>query len=194
MEEYTSFCALCGGPIEDPDVQVAQTQMGMHRDSYWLSEAVLLHAEAGELPDSTLLEVPAKNRGGPIFELVDSADVVTACDVSGAIVPSPRPLYIPCHAACMTIAEKVMMLNAQQIPQPLSPHKSSAIGRNVDESKQHLWRVLKARFEKASDGKFHPVTNIGLIHDYGGIWRFQSLAWEPGSEGLVQVESEVSFT
>ena len=191
MDEYTPYCALCGGPIQNPDVQAARVEMGVRISSTWLSEAVLLHAEAADFPNIAIHELAAKNQGGPIFELLDSREQVTACDVSTSIVPSPRPLYLPCHTACMTIAEKVIISIADQslhLRESILPHRS------ITGSKQHIWRVLKARFEEASEGKFQPVTNIGLIHDYDGIRRFQGLAWEPGSDGVLEEESQVSNT
>ena len=190
MDEYSPYCAICGGTIKDPGVHIAKTHMGARLDSRWLSDAVLLHAEATELTNFTVLKIPAKHRGGPVFELPQDEGDITACNVSGSVVPSPRPLYIPCHAACMNIAEKLMTLCAEQ---PLISDGSTLPRRSVRGSKRHIWRVLKARFQQASKGKFRPVTNIGLINDDGGIWRYQGLAWEPVSEGVLKQESHVKL-
>ena len=190
MDECTPYCAICGGPIENPDVQHVRINMGDQLGSTWLSEAVLLHAEAEELPNITIDELPAKNRAGPRFELSASGEEVTTCDVSSSIIPSPKQLYIPCHAACMQIAEKVMIDSAAQ---SVSQVRSSVPPNVTNKLQQHLWKVLKARFEKASEGKFQPVTNLGLVNDYEGIGRFQGLAWEPGSDGVLEEESQVSI-
>lgn len=188
MDEYTPYCAICGGPIEDPDVQSARIEMGDQISSTWLSEAILLRAETADFPDITIHQLPARNRGGPQFELSGTGEEVTTGDVSGSIVPSPKQLYIPCHAACTTIAEKVMTVRAERCQ---TRGDSSGSLPSIDELKWHMWHVLEARFEKASEGRFQPVTNFGLVNDYEGIGRFQGLAWEPGSDGILEAESQV---
>ena len=190
MDEYTPYCAVCGGPIEDPDVQRAKIEMGDPLGSIWLSDAMLLYAKPIELPSITVQQLPARNVGGPNFHLSDTGNEVTTCDVSGSIVPSPKDLYIPCHAACVEIAERVMANGAAGSP---SQHHTPVPSASIGESKQRVWRVLKARFKEASEGKFQPVTNLGLVNDYGGISRFQGLAWEPGSDGVLEEESQASL-
>lgn len=165
INEYTTYCALCGGPIEDPDL-----------DRSWLSQAVLLHS-SNEFPNTEIREFAARNKGGPYFELLKNAEPITAFDKSSSIVPSPRPLYIPCHEKCVSLAKRVM-----------ASHEAAS-HRSVDESMRHMWLVLNSLFEKASKDKFGPICNIYNAQAYGGIWRFQELVWQPGNDPELRAES-----
>ena len=143
---------------------------------------MLLHSET-DFPNNAVRELPARNNGGPYFELLENEEVITACDVSSSVVPSPKPLYIPCHTKCVSIAKRAMA--AQQ----------AALHGSVDESMRHLWRVLKSRFEKASEDKFGPICNIYRAQPYGEIWRFQDLVWQPGeNDPELRFESMVNIS
>lgn len=148
-------------------------------DHGWLSQAVLLHSST-EFPNTEIRELPARSKGGPYFELLGNAEDVTACDKSGSVVPSPRPLYIPCHQKCVSLAKKAMAA------QEATSHRS------VDESMRHLWQVLKSLFDKASEEKFGPVCNIYSAQAYGDIWRFQELVWQPGNDPESRFDSMVN--
>ena len=134
-----------------------------------------------DFPDTEIREIPAKNTGGPYFELLSNSEAVTACDISGSIVPSPKPLYIACHQRCVSIIKRCIA--SQDAP----PH------RNVDESMRHLWLVLMNLFERASKDKMRPICNIYNAQAYGDIWRFQELVWEPSGDPETRSESEVHF-
>lgn len=139
-----------------------------------------MHSESKYL-NSPIRELPAENKGGPYFELLENAEAVTACDKSGSIVPSPKPLYIPCHTKCVSVAKRAMTV--QEGPSH----------RSLDDSMRHLWLVLKNLFEKASEEKFEPVCNIYSAQAYGDIWRFQELVWQPGNDSKARFDSMVSI-
>lgn len=147
-------------------------------DRSWLSQAVLLHS-SNEFPNTEIREFAARNKGGPYFELLKNAEPITAFDKSSSIVPSPRPLYIPCHEKCVSLAKRVM-----------ASHEAAS-HRSVDESMRHMWLVLNSLFEKASKDKFGPICNIYNAQAYGGIWRFQELVWQPGNDPELRAESMV---
>lgn len=138
-------------------------------DKSWLSQAVLLHPST-EFPHKEIQELPAKNKGGPYFELLSNSEAVTACDKSGSIVPSPKPLYIACHQRCLYLTKRCMASQGR------------ASQRSVEESMQHIWLVLVNLFKRASEDKMRPVCNIYNAQAYGDIWRFQELVWEPSSD------------
>ena len=142
-------------------------------DHGWLSYAVLLHSST-EFPNVEIGELPARNKGGPYFELLNTAETVTACDVSGSIVPSPRLLYLPCHGNCVSIAKRI-------------------IARSAGGSMRHLWLVLESFFTKASEEKFGPICNIYSAQAYGDIWRFQELVWQPGTDPKARFDSMVKM-
>lgn len=150
-------------------------------DRGWLSQAVLLHSSI-EFPNTEIRELPARNKGGPYFELLENAEAITACDKSGSIVPSPRPLYIPCHQKCVSLTKKAMAT------QDGAPHGS------VDDSMRHLWHVLKGLFDKASEEKFGPICNIYSAQAYGDIWRFHELVWQPSNDPDLRFDSIVNIS
>ena len=150
-------------------------------DESWLSQAVLLHA-SDDFPNKAIQELPAKNTGGPYFELLSNSEAVTACDKSGSIVPPPKPLYIACHQKCVSVVKRCMA------------SREKASHRSVDESMQHLWLVLVNLFERASEEKMHPICNIYNAQAYGDIWRFQELVWERSSDPETRFEAMVIIT
>ena len=133
-----------------------------------------------KFPDKEIQELPAKNTGGPYFELLSNSEAVTACDKSGSIVPSPKPLYIACHQKCVSLAKRCMA------SQERTSHRS------VEKSMQHIWLVLVKLFERASEEKMRPVCNIYNAQAYGDIWRFQELVWERSSDPETRFEAMVS--
>ena len=140
---------------------------------------MLLHSST-EFPKTEISELPAKNKGGPYFELLGNAEAVTVFDKSGSVVPSPRPLYIPCHQKCVALAKRAMST------QEAAPH------RNLDDSMQHLWHVLKSFFDKASEEEIRPICNIYSAQAYGDIWRFQELVWQHGNDPAWRFDSLVN--
>ena len=150
-------------------------------DESWLSQAVLLHSNT-EFPNKEIQELLAKNTGGPYFELLADSKEVTACDKSGSIVPSPKPLYIACHQKCVSLTKRCMA------------SQGTASQRSVEESMQHLWLVLVKLFERASEEKMRPVCNIFNAQAYGDIWRFQELVWERSSDPETRFEAMVINT
>ena len=124
--------------------------------------------------------LPAKGIGGPYFELLENAETATACDKSCSVVPSPRPLYIPWYQKCVSLAKRAIA------SQETASHKS------VDESMRHLWSVFKTLFEKASEEKLGPISNIYGARSYGDIWRFEELVWEPGTNPELHFHSMVN--
>ena len=132
-----------------------------------------------EFPNTTIQELPAKNTGGPYFELLSNSEPMTACDKSGSIVPSPKPLYIACHQKCVSLAKRCMA------------SQENTSHRSLNESMRHLWLVLVNLFEIASKDSMRPVCNLYNAQAYGDIWRFQELVWEPGNDPETRFESEV---
>lgn len=137
-----------------------------------------------EFSNNEIRELPARNKGGPYFELLEqeNAEAVTACDKSDSVVPSPRPLYIACHIKCVSLAKRAMAT------------QEAAFHRSVDDSMRHLWHVLKSLFDKASDKKFGPICNLYSTQAYGDIWRFQELVWQPGNDSKARFDSMVSIS
>ncbi|KAL2037047.1 hypothetical protein N7G274_010174 [Stereocaulon virgatum] len=129
----------------------------------WLWQVVLLHMET-KLPHLTIRELAAKNCRGPYHELLETGEAITACDV----VPFQKstPLYIPCHTKCVYIAKRVFA--------------ASDVG--IEDGMKHLWYILEARFQEASDDSIQPVTNIHSGLEHSNIRRFQGLEWEPDPE------------
>ena len=189
INEYTMYCAVCGGPIEDLYVFNIFTtfltptfaDICDQGDQGWLSQAVLLHSKT-EFPHTEILELPARSEGGPYFELLDTAEAITACDKSGSVVPSPRPLYLPCHTKCISVAKRAMAF------QEITSHRS------VECSMQHLWNVFQNLFDRASEKKFGPICNIYSAQTYGDIWRFQELQWQPGNDPKTRFDSGVRIS
>ena len=184
INEFTTYCAICGGPVTDPDVRLLSCSSRVctdHRyqiDESWLSQVVLLHSST-EFPNKEIQELPAKNTGGPYFELLSNFEAVTACDKSSSVVPSPKPLYIACHQKCVSLAKRCMA------------SQETASKKSVEESMQHLWLVLVKLFERASEEKMRPVCNIYNAQAYGDIWRFQELVWERSSDPETRSEAMV---
>ena len=129
INEYKSYCAVCGGPIEDFDVDNALCYLqstdpcwqSNQLDHGWLSQAVLLHSIT-KFSENKIYKLSARSIGGPYFGLLENAETITACDKSGSVVPSPRPLYIPFHQKCPSLAKRVM------------PSQGAASHKSVDES------------------------------------------------------------
>lgn len=180
------YCAICGGPIEDLDVAnplitFLTADICNQGDHDWLLQVVLLHSRT-EFPHTEILELPASSKGGPYFELLETAEAITACDKSGSVVPSPRPLYLPCHTKCISVAKRAMAF------QEVATHRS------VGCSMQHLWDVFQNLFDRASEEKFGPICNIYSAQAYGDIWRFQELQWQPGNDPNARFDSEVRIS
>ena len=142
---------------------------------------MLLHSST-EFPNTQISELPAKNKGGPYFELLENAEAVTACNKSGSVLPSPRPLYIACHQKCVALAKRAMST------------QEAASHRNLDGSMQHLWHVFKSLFDEASEEKLGPICNIYSAQAYGDIWRFQELVWQPGNGPELRFDSMVNIS
>lgn len=140
---------------------------------------MLLHPNDEHDDNIDILELPAKNKGGPYFELLETGAAITACDVDSAIIPTSKPLYIPSHTNCIFLAKKLMSFNGP--------------GNAVPKSMRHLWQVLESRFHAASKDKYFPITNIYSAQAYGEIWRFQELAWEPCSDPNLNFEAQVRY-
>lgn len=135
-----------------------------------------------EFPNTEILELPARSKGGPYFELLETAEAITTCDKSGSIVPSPKPLYIPCHTKCVSVAKRAMAF------QEVASHRS------VGCSMRHLWDVFQDLFDRASKEKLGPICNIYSAQAYGDIWRFQELVWQPGNDPKARFDSKVSIS
>lgn len=102
---------------------------------------MLLHSST-ESPNTEIRELPARNKGGPRVEVLENEEAITACDKSGSVVPSPRPLYIPSHTKLVSLAKRAMAT------------QEAASHRSVEDSMQHLWQVLKSLLGKASENFF----------------------------------------
>lgn len=148
----------------------------------WLSRAILLRSEDDKQSSSSIVELPAMNRGGPYFEISPDNEKVTACDIEfrRAFV-KPRPLlYIPVHAACIQIAFQVCR----------NPRRYTS----ESDSLRHIWNVLKARYYKSSERCRVPPTRLHEPNDfYGELWRFQDMQWEPGEDPALNYESQASL-
>lgn len=127
-----------------------------------------------------IIETPATNRRGPYFELHQTKQRVTACDVatlSPFVQPKP-PLYIPTHAACIQIAYQFA-----------SQDKKYGSG---PDSLSHIWRVLKARFLASSTNRRIPLTKLPEPNAYyGELWKFHDMEWEPGEDPDLNYEAQV---
>ncbi len=128
-----------------------------------------------------IIETPATNLRGPNFELHDTKQRITACDIAtlSPFVDAKPPLYIPTHAACIQIAYQFA---SQDDKHGYGPSSLS-----------HIWRVLKARFLVSSKNRMIPPTNLYESHSYyGDLWRFQDMEWERGGDEESIYEAQVS--
>lgn len=134
INEYTIYCAICGGPIEDPDVDDPLHYLQSTKPS--LTVGITL-TTAGFHGQCYCARAPSLRI--PRVEVLENEEAITACDKSGSVVPSPRPLYIPSLTKRVSLAKRAMAT------------QEAASHRGVEDSMQHLWQALKGLLGKASD-------------------------------------------
>ena len=142
---------------------------------------MLLHQEVN-FPKNPIHELPARNKEGPYFELLENGKAITAGDNPVSWDLTPIPLYIACHTNCVAIAKRVMAAQEAEYQ------------RTVEDSMRHLWRVFANLFDRVKEEYFPmPVCNIYSAQAYGDIWRFQEMNWEPGNDPKLRFESMVNL-
>ena len=128
---------------------------------FWLTQAMLLHREDKLDSEPVILELPAENKGGPNFELLQSWKPVVACDNQCFSNP---PLYMPTHNACIIVAKRVILLRR-------------------DNSLRRLWLVIENRFHNCSrlgDERYlAPICRIGPPNGWPGVGKYQGMQWDP---------------
>ncbi|KAL8717404.1 MAG: hypothetical protein Q9225_005348 [Loekoesia sp. 1 TL-2023] len=176
-EECTMYCAICGGPIDE---------LYANTESDWLSRAILLHQpESSEPSSAPILEIPARNIGGPYFAVRSTGQSITACDYAD-FMDDEKPLYIPLHEACLTLTKRFI---SSSTADKTNKDKSNQ-GHNLSSGMQHVWCLLHTRFDDFAAPGSGPLTNIGLVNDHDDMWRFQELVWEPSNDAERRFESQ----
>lgn len=129
---------------------------------FWLTQAVLLYREDKLDSEPVILELPAENKGGPNFELLQSRKPIVACD--NQIFNRDPPLYIPTHNACIIVAKRVILFKR-------------------DNSLRRLWLVLKNRFHNSSRVGGHrrlgPICTVYPPEGWLGVGVYQEDQWQP---------------
>lgn len=172
INEHTMYCAICGGPIKDPDVDnlpcYATSTWHLKSDWPWLAFASSCCTRKASFQTAQSASFLPGTK-----EARTSSSWKTQKPLLHAIILAQlyhRRSHYTYHAntKCVSVAKRAMAA------QEASSHRS------LDESMRHLWRVLKDLFDIASEENFGPTCNIYSAQAYGDSWRFQELVWQPG--------------